>query len=362
MSSATNDVLLVGSLPFDEASEALRTSGELLGHHVSGLPDGEVGDRKIWIGFLPRNIYSKHPDLQVLKAPKGGVQQQPDEKPEIWEASFLFGLKEGVESLTFDDIGYGRFAIDSYREYLKLREAGSIADGVRFQVCIPGTGSAVSYFFGEPDQWPIAHKAYHEAIHREVEKILEVADPNDLQFQFDFAMEFVDMARGDAQGIAHWPIEPLEQKIQRHSAYIDEVWQGIPEEALLGYHWCYGTWGGWPMSELADLSLCVRMTNEAKKRTGRRLDYVHMPVVADPDDSFFAPLADLDADGTKVYLGMIHHDDGVEGFRRRATLAKRYLPEFGIGAVCGYGRLPADQLPDVLTLHRDCANELQGVG
>ena len=46
------------------------------------------------------------------------------------------------------------------------------------------------------------------------------------------------------------------------------------------------------------------------------------------------------------------------GFTRRAELARRVLPEFGIGAVCGYGRLPAGELPDVLALHRDCAEAL----
>lgn len=355
------DVLLVGSLPFDEAGDALRAGGELLGSHLPGVPDGEVGDRKIWIGFLPRNVYSRHPDLEVLRAPEGGVQQQPDEKPDVWEASFLFGLREGVDELRFDDIGYGRFAIKSYNEFRRLRAEGAIPEDVRFQVCFPGAGSAVSYFFGRPEDWPVAHAAYHDAIHREIDKLLAVAPAQDLQFQFDFAMEFVDMAAGDAKGIGHWPDAVLEEKIQRHAAYLDEVWKGIPDEALLGIHWCYGTWGGWPMKDMPDLGLCVRMSNEAKQRIGRRLDYVHMPVVMDPDDGFFAPLANLDIGDTKVYLGTVHHDDGVEGFRRRMELAQRYLPEFGVGAVCGYGRLPADELPDVLALHRDCAAQLQKV-
>ena len=36
----------------------------------------------------------------------------------------------------------------------------------------------------------------------------------------------------------------------------------IPEDVLIGYHLCYGTWGGWPMTEVDDLSLCVRLSNE----------------------------------------------------------------------------------------------------
>ena len=41
--SARSDVLLVGSLPYDTAEEALRAAGKGLKGHVAWLPDGEVG-------------------------------------------------------------------------------------------------------------------------------------------------------------------------------------------------------------------------------------------------------------------------------------------------------------------------------
>jgi hypothetical protein len=113
------------------------------------------------------------------------------------------------------------------------------------------------------------------------------------------------------------------------------------------------------MKDMPDLGLCVRMSNEAKRRTGRRLDYVHMPVVRHPDEAFFAPLEDLDVGETYVYLGLVHHTDGVDGFRRRLELARRYRAEFGIGSVCGYGRVPPGELPRVLEVHRTCATELR---
>lgn len=355
------DVLLVGSLPFDDAADALRAGGELVGDHVSGVPDGEVGDRKIWIGFLPRTVYSQHPDLELLRAPEGGVQHQPDAKPDVWEASFLFGIREGVEELRFESLGYAAAALKSYEAFAALKADGTIPQGVRFQLCLPGTGSAVSYFFGRAQDWPRAHAAYHDAIRREIERVAAVVPAEELQVQFDLAMEFVDMAAGDRRSIGHWPEVSLEEKIQRHAATLDELWKGVPDGALLGYHWCYGTWGGWPMQGMPDLGLCVRLSNEAKRRTGRRLDYLHMPVVPDADGAFFAPLADLAVGDTDVYLGLVHHDDGVAGFTRRAEVARRYLPEFGIGSVCGYGRLPAGELPDVLALHRDCADALRAI-
>ncbi len=126
---------------------------------------------------------------------------------------------------------------------------------------------------------------------------------------------------------------------------------------LLGIHWCYGTWGGWPMKDMGDLSACVRMSNEAKQRSAHDLSYIHMPVVAEPDDAFFAPLDDLDIGDTVVYLGLVH-TDGAEGCRERIALAHRHLDHFGIGAVCGYGRVDPAELPDIFRLHQACSHVL----
>ena len=112
------------------------------------------------------------------------------------------------------------------------------------------------------------------------------------------------------------------------------------------------------MAGLPDLELCVQMSNAAHRRFGRRLDYVHMPVVREPDDAFFAPLERLDIGDTKVYLGMVHHTDGIEDFRRRRVLASKHLSRFGIASVCGYGRLKRGQLPDVLRIHAEVTEEL----
>ena len=54
-------------------------------------------------------------------------------------------------------------------------------------------------------------------------------------------------------------------------------------------------------------------------------------------DAFFAPLKNLKPRGARVYLGVIHHMDG---FKERIALARKYLPEFGLAAYCGFGRVP----------------------
>jgi hypothetical protein len=66
------------------------------------------------------------------------------------------------------------------------------------------------------------------------------------------------------------------------------------------------------------------------------------------DDAFFAPLKELKPRGARVYLGAIH---GMANFEERIATARKYLPEFGLGAYCGFGRLPAAELPNVLADH-----------
>ena len=67
------------------------------------------------------------------------------------------------------------------------------------------------------------------------------------------------------------------------------------------------------------------------------------------DEKFLAPLADLKPRGARVYLGVIHHMDG---FAARVAAARKYLPEFGYAAYCGFGRMPPAQMPAVLEEHR----------
>jgi hypothetical protein len=360
------DVLLVGSMPFDDAETVFRETARGLKGHLGCMPDGEVGPRKNWVGMLPEFVFSKDPLLQVVSAPAGGELSQPEleEGEHIQESVgfWTFKLKPGV-SPRFDNLLYADFAIESYAEFQRLRDQSVIEAGTCFQVCLPAPDSAIDAFFTDTSEWPALHKAYQTGLRREIARILDAVPAHDLVIQFDMAWEVVDLAMGEANYFAFWPKESFEQKYKRHTACLDELWRDIPNETLLGYHWCYGTWGGWPMTDMKDLELCVQLSNEAVKRAGRRVDYVHMPVVQDPDDSFFAPLDGLKIGDTKVYLGVVHEDEkSIEPFRKRMQGARRHLRDFGIGGVCGYGRIDPKDLPEVLRVHTACAEELSKLG
>ena len=360
---AQSDVLLVGSLPYESAEEAFRVAGTELRGHVGWLPDGEFGARQMWVGMMLELVFQHHPDIEETKAPPDrAIQEAPEETQgdgpgEELEGMWLFRVKPG-RKIHFDDLKYGTFAAESYQVFRRLRDEGVIPPGVRFQMSLPSPHSAIDGCFDDPDQWPDLYAAYVEGMRGEIRKALETIPAEDLAIQWDIALEFLDMFMGEKRWLRFWPHLTPAEKFERHAAQLDELWQEIPDEALLGIHWCFGTWGGWPMADLEDLDLCVRMSNEAKRRFGRRLDYVHMPVTQEPADAFFAPLQRLEIGDTKVFLGMVHHTDGIEDFRLRRDLARNYLGDFGIGSVCGYGRLHADELPDVLRIHAEDAEAL----
>ena len=262
-----NDVLLVGSLPFDTAEEAFRAAAEGLRGHVGWLPDGEVAERVNWVGMLPLVVFPTMPELEETLAPAGELEQ-PDRDAERQPVEDLEGIwswrvRPG-QSVRFDDLAYGRFARESYEVFHRLEQEGVIPQGVRFQVSLPAPHSAIDGFFDDASQWPDVYAAYLDGIRREIASILEVVPADKLVIQWDAAWEFVDMAMAERNFFKFWPRLTAEQKFQRHAEQLDGLWQGIPDETLLGYHWCYGTWGGWPMTAMSDLGLCVRMSNEAR--------------------------------------------------------------------------------------------------
>src|SRR5262249_55603257 len=209
-----SDVLLVGSLPFDTVEEAFTAAAQHIGDHVPGLPDGEVGPRKIWVGFLPLMVYSQNPTL--LKPETFTPPRQPERRgsPKFFPSPPLWRVQPGAAP-DLGGVGYGPIALESYRVFRRLRDAGTIPANVRFQVTFPGTSSAVDFFF-EPGDWPVMRRAYHTSVHRAIEMLLEQVPAEDLQIQFDVCFHMIYLAGAAAHAIAHWQEPTREDKIGHH--------------------------------------------------------------------------------------------------------------------------------------------------
>src|SRR5262249_59142670 len=118
------------------------------------------------------------------------------------------------------------------------------------------------------------------------------------------------------------PGPPGGDPFERYIRALTTLARQVPDQTLMGCHLCYGDLGHHHLVEPADLRLLVRMANAARKAVARPIDYYHMPVPRNRADApYFAPLQDLDIGEAKLYLGLLHHTDGVEGALPRVRTA-----------------------------------------
>ena len=338
-------VLLVGSVPFESAEEVLMTASEVLGGHLDCIPDGEVLDRRYWIFRLMFQVFNGHAAFETVhrpSAPAGGERLIPASREDSWR----FRLKPGVEQVSFDmagwRLGYAKDAQNSYAIFSALKREGKVRPEARFQVSLPAVNSVCNpAIFGTDEaELKIIRAGFQEALVAEVENICRIVPPRDLAIQFDCSFEVTDV-----HGAARLSIEP---SIARNLAQIGPLTAAVPEEAQLGFHLCFGTFGGWPRFAPEDLGRTVELANAMAAASARRVDWFHIPALDTTEPRFYEPLSNLSVGDAKIYLGLIH---SMSSFSERYEAARKVLPEFGLGAYCGFGRLEPDQVGGILQEH-----------
>jgi hypothetical protein len=340
-----NDLLLVGSIPFETVEEVMRTFGAPLGRYLPAMPDGEVGERRSWVNRFSYLVFNGHPDLETVRRPPkiDGVEQLlPIKRSESWQ----FRVRPGVERVRFGlpglRLGYARDATNSYFVFRTLRDQGLLPAELRFQVSIPMINSVVRpLYFPEPGDIDKVRPGFEEALAAEIAVIVRRIPAQDLAIQWDLAGELLAV-----YGQPDNP--PSEASIETHVAPIRRLSNLLPGKAALGFHFCFGTFGGWPAFAPADLGRAVELINASVAAAGRRTDWIHIPTLDRTDDAFYAPLAGLERGDTRIYLGMIHN---MHTFRERLAAARKFVPSFGLAAYCGFGRTPPEQLPELLQDH-----------
>jgi hypothetical protein len=346
-----SDLLLVGSLPADSAQTALRAGAELFGDLVFALPDGETGPRAGWVGYERERLMKPHPDIETVEttASPTGIPRHAYETP-------VFRIREGVTELRFDNWPRIDDAIASYGLFRDLREEGAIPEGLRFQVCLPFPSSALNAFKADfARDYPIAVRAYEDLFDREIKRLTDAIPPEDLALQWDVCYEVLD-----AEGVVAWFSDGAWERFARS---VERLTPKIPEQVLVGYHLCYGTFPEWPMYEARDMGLIVRMANHAVANSGRQVDWLHLAgprYLRSEDDGFFRPLEDLEPRDARVFLGIVLPIDGVAGLKRRHATASRHLSDFGVAMYCGFGRQPGQDGMETMREHRRVVTEVMG--
>jgi hypothetical protein len=339
------ELLLVGSVPLDTVEEVMRTFGGPLGRYLPAMPDGEVGERRSWVNRFSYLVFNGHADLETVRRPPkiDGVEQLlPTKRAEGWQ----FRVRPGVERVRFGlpglRLGYARDATSSYFIFRTLRDQGVLPADLRFQISIPMIKSVVrTLYFPEPGDIDKIRPGFEEALAAEIELIVRRIPAKDLAIQWDMA--------GELLAVYGQPGNPQsEAEIETHVAPVRRLSAVLPNDVALGFHFCFGTFGGWPAFAPPDLGRAVELINASVAAAGRRTDWVHIPALNRADDAFYSPLTRLDVQGARIYLGMIH---SMETLRERLAVVRKFVPSFGLGAYCGFGRTPPAQLAQVLDDH-----------
>ena len=356
---SAREVLLVGSVGLKDNEEVFRTVGPLLGARMRRIPDGETGQRTSWVGRL-RFALADNPAFadDPREVAAGGRITHPTEGTRTWKGSAIvprgapppprLRLRAGTkpQDIRVGDLGYPRAAIDSYRILCRLREEGVVPKHLRFQVSLPTTAAFLNAHLVY-EHHAIVEPIYRERLFSEVDEILAAIPHRDLAIQWDVSTEM-----GQWEGVrhAHFP-DVKAGVIERLALHCRRV----PRDAELGVHLCYGSYGGRHWKEPESTANMVEVHNRLTARLERPIDYLHMPVPADrSDDAYFKPLANLKIDsGTKLFLGLVHDSDGVEGTRKRIAAAAKYAGNFGVATEGGFGRRPPETIPGLLRVHAE---------
>jgi hypothetical protein len=344
-----SELLLVGSLPADSTESALRAGGELFGDLVFALPDGETGPRRAWVGYERERLCRNHPDVEVVHESESpsGIPRHAYETP-------VFRLRDGVRSVKWNPWPRIDEAIASYQTFRTLQEQGVIPHEMRFQVGLPFPSSAMNAFkVGFADAYAVVGTAYEELVLRELKRLTDAVPPSALAIQWDVCYEVLDI-----EGVIAWMGDGA---WERFTGPVSRLARALPENVLVGYHFCYGTFPDWPMYEARDMSLLVRMANFAIANSGRAVDWIHMAgpkYLRSEEDRFFRPLSELRTASARVFLGIVLPLDGVAGLKRRYATASKYLPEFGVSLYCGFGRQPGEDGMETMREHRRVVRSL----
>jgi SAM-dependent methyltransferase len=336
---------LVGSVPLASPEAVFRAVAGAIGDRVRRIPDGETGPRSDWIVWqLP--VFTTQRQLEVVPPAS-----------DSWRPLPRVRLAEGAraEEVAFGALGYAEAAVSSYRVFARLKRDGVVPVGCRFQVCLPTPLAPISAFV-VPEHRAVLEPVYEAQVLAELATLLGELPHDQLALQWDTNFELGMLEGvypvwfGDVKGGI---LERL-LRISRH----------VPPDVPLGYHLCYGDVQHRHFKEPADAGRLVDLANALAASLGRPLNWVHLPVPRERfDEAYYAPLRDLRLRAeTELYLGLVHHTDGVEGTRRRMEVARRFVSGFGVATECGWGRRPSSTVPDLLRIHAVVSAPLQTTG
>ena len=340
-------IYLVGSVPFATSAEVFERISAAFGPRIARIPDGEVGERSDWVTHLERLFRDDpafEPSDEVFGIHAGATKRR------------RYRLKAGkaARDVTFGNLGYADNARASYAEFARLRDAGKIASGTRFQVDLVPAHSVLWLFVVE-DQQPALDPAYNAAVLRELDTIATAIPHRDLAIQFDIASAvFARLERGEPTVYGR----TKEEMLERFSSIVAELADRVPAGVELLFHFCYGDANHRHAVEPSDMGDMVEMANRLGAQD-------HAVDRADPYAGAARPLGrglfravarPRAARRTPAGARSRPLHRRLEGTRRRMDTAREFVADYTVGTECGFGRRAPETIPELLRLHLEAAD------
>jgi hypothetical protein len=341
-------VHLVGGLAAPTATDAMTATARVLGRHLRRLTDGETKERSQWIWW----------QIDKLIAVPGIKMGQPQVNPETGNPDYsVFPGLDVDEGVTIPEraLGYADVAIDSYREFVRLRDEGVVPQGVRFQVSVP-TPFAVVVAWASGESQRRLWQPFKDALFAEVDAIQAGIPAEDLAIQWDVAVEI-----GALEGV--FKPTPELSTFERIASELIDCVRHVRQPAQRGLHFCYGDYKHRHFQAPTDLGLIVRLSNAVT--SSAPVDFVHMPVDRESGrtPSYFAPLRDLDVNGAELALGVIDYENDSARIDELVSAAASAGRPFSVATECGMARLgergESVTLDDLLRQHARVAEPIR---
>lgn len=337
-----------GSVNLADGETVMREITSRVPRGVRRLPDGETGDRGNWIFFQMQRFTEL--DWLVPDRPPDAAEEGYDELPKLRLAD-----PADPATVRWPDLGYAGAYLASHATFTRLREAGVIPAGVRFQVQYPTPLASINAFIVAGQQEPLLG-SYEQAMFADLGRLLAAVGHEDVAVQWDVAVEFGILEGAFAPGGG----ETFDAIAAALARCVDQV----PAQVPVGLHLCYGDYGHHHFKQPESLALQVRVLNAVTEAAGRAVSFVSFTVPQNQrEDGYFAPLAELTAGpGTELNFALVPYHPaeqppGTTGAQARlidtvlaATLGGRR--DWGICTECGMGRAGRDEIPALLDLHR----------
>jgi hypothetical protein len=341
-----HDIYLVGSVPMASSEEVFSQVSAALGPRLKRIPDGETGERLDWITWL-EPVFQASPAMEKSdEAFRLHASAKPRQR---------YRLKPGKTLADFkiDDLFYADIAQKSYEAFKRLRDAGRIPAGTRFQVDLAPAHSVIWLFVAEDLQAAI-DPIYNEALGREIDKIAATIPHRDLAIQLDVASAVFARLERKEVGVYGQTKQDMEEKF---TAILARLANRVPADVELLFHFCYGDNNHRHVVDPTDMTDMVDMAARLNAAITRPINLIHMPVPRDrSDEAYFAPLSRLKLrPETELALGLVHYTDGLEGTKRRMAAAGKFVRNYTIGTECGFGRRAPESIPELLRLHAAAA-------